>query len=94
MHPEQRRGIVSPARLLHPHLVIEERRTLGEKDGKGTQRRVRHRVALVVAPLAHVRQLFKGLANLCDQDTRRQERQLGRSGSCHGTLQQALKSPY
>jgi hypothetical protein len=31
MPPEQRRSIVTPALLLHPHRVIEERRTRGEK---------------------------------------------------------------
>ncbi len=54
MHPEQRRGVVASALLLHPGLVVEKRRALSEEHRKGGEPGVLHRVTRVVAALTHV----------------------------------------
>jgi hypothetical protein len=67
LDPEQRAGVVPPARLLHPYLKVEKRRALHEEHRERTHSSIAHRVALVVAALARIRQGAKRLANRGNQ---------------------------
>jgi hypothetical protein len=68
---KQRTGVVASVRLLHPPLIIQERRTLQEEHREGTQPSVSHRVALVVAALAPIRQAAERRADHADEHRRR-----------------------
>jgi hypothetical protein len=93
MHPEQGGGVVASALHLHPSLVVDKRRTLGDEHGKRAERGILQHVALVVAVLAHVGQPAKADANPFYQDARCQRRQLRRLASYCRTLQYAPKCP-
>lgn len=48
LHAEQRLGVVAPACLLYPTLVVQQRRTLQKRHREDAQRRVADLLALVV----------------------------------------------
>jgi hypothetical protein len=67
LDPEQRAGIVPPSRFLHSHLKVEKRRALHEEYRERTHSGIAHRVALIVAALARIRQGAQRLANRGNQ---------------------------
>jgi hypothetical protein len=87
LDPEQRAGVVAPPRLLHPHLKIEKRRALHEEHRERTQSGIAHRVALVVAALACIRQGAQHLTNRGNQRRHGPLRRRGLRLEYQGTLQ-------